>query len=77
MSGVESKLKNEGFKVKSLYFEGSPADVIFKVSEAEKVDVIAMSTHGRSGPARWMLGSVAEHVVRHSQIPVLLIRLGE
>jgi nucleotide-binding universal stress UspA family protein len=77
MSGVEAKLKDEGFRVRSLYFEGSAADVIFKVAEAEKVDIIAMSTHGRSGPARWMLGSVAEHVVRHSHIPVLMIRVQE
>jgi len=34
-----------------------------------------MSTHGRTGPARWLLGSVAERVVRNSKVPVLLIRV--
>jgi nucleotide-binding universal stress UspA family protein len=39
--------------------------------------MIAMSTHGRSGIGRWLLGSVAEKVVRHSDVPVLLLRAQE
>lgn len=38
-------------------------------------DLIVMTTHGRTGPARWLLGSVAEAVVRRSTVPVLLIRV--
>jgi nucleotide-binding universal stress UspA family protein len=38
-------------------------------------DLIVMTTHGRSGPARWLLGSVAEAVVRRSTVPVLLMRV--
>lgn len=45
---------------------GAVADVILAVAEEMQVDVIAMSTHGRTGPARWLLGSVAERVVRNS-----------
>jgi nucleotide-binding universal stress UspA family protein len=37
-------------------------------------DVIVMATHGRTGPTRWFLGSVAEEVVRHAPVPVLLVR---
>ena len=40
-------------------------------------DLIVMTTHGRSGPARWVLGSVAEAVVRRSTVPVLLMRVEE
>lgn len=38
-------------------------------------DLIVMTTHGRTGPARWLLGSVAEAVVRRSAVPVLLLRV--
>jgi nucleotide-binding universal stress UspA family protein len=36
--------------------------------------LISMSTHGRTGLGRWLLGSVAEKIVRHSEKPVLLLR---
>jgi nucleotide-binding universal stress UspA family protein len=53
---------------------GNPAVKILEVSRRHDIDLIAMSTHGRSGIGRWLLGSVAEKVVRHSEIPVLLLR---
>ena len=56
---------------------GSPAAKIIEVSRLHDIDLIAMSTHGRSGIGRWLLGSVAEKVVRHSDIPVLLLRSQE
>ncbi|MDD4923730.1 MAG: universal stress protein [Dehalococcoidales bacterium] len=74
MFEIESQLKSEGFKVSAILAEGSAANVILKMAEQNKVDVIAMSTHGRTGPAHWFIGSVAERVVRNSKIPVVLIR---
>ncbi|MBW2634795.1 MAG: universal stress protein [Deltaproteobacteria bacterium] len=53
---------------------GIPAVKIIEVSRRHDIDLIAMSTHGRSGIGRWLLGSVAEKIVRHSEIPVLLLR---
>ena len=44
------------------------------VGMAEPGDLIVMGTHGRGGLARWFLGSVAEEVVRHTRVPLLLIR---
>jgi nucleotide-binding universal stress UspA family protein len=38
------------------------------------IELIAIATHGRSGPGRVVIGSVADHVVRHCGIPILLIR---
>jgi len=64
-----------GFKLHTPY--GNPADKILEVSKRDDIDLIAMSTHGRSGIGRWLLGSVAEKVVRHSDIPVLLLRSRE
>lgn len=54
--------------------EGSPADVIVAIAERLGSEWIVMGTHGRSGVKKWMLGSVAERVVRTSHIPVLVVR---
>ena len=74
ITGVEEELKAAGFKTSTLLRVGSVAEVILGVADELQVDVIAMSTHGRTGPARWLLGSVAERVVHNSKVPVLLIR---
>lgn len=74
MAGIEESLKQDGFLVSSLIREGAVADSILRTAEEIGADVIAMSTHGRTGAARWLLGSVADRVVRNSSIPVLLIR---
>jgi nucleotide-binding universal stress UspA family protein len=71
---IEGELKEAGFRVSTLLRIGAVADTILNVAEEMQVDVIAMSTHGRTGPARWLLGSIADKVVRNSQVPVLLIR---
>ena len=54
--------------------EGLSADAIIKYARGRPNSLIAMCTHGRSGVKRWMLGSVAETVVRHSGHPVLIVR---
>jgi nucleotide-binding universal stress UspA family protein len=54
--------------------KGNAAEVIIESAAAEKQTVIAMATHGRSGVKRWMLGSVTETVVRHSDDPVFVVR---
>ena len=74
MSDVEAQLKAAGFRTSTVLRVGSVAEVILEVAEELGVDIIAMSTHGRTGPARWLLGSIAERVVHSSKIPVLLIR---
>jgi nucleotide-binding universal stress UspA family protein len=56
--------------------EGMPVDGVLRVAREVKADLIVMGTHGRSGVNRWMLGSVAERVLRESEIPVLTLRGG-
>jgi nucleotide-binding universal stress UspA family protein len=57
--------------------EGQVADVILSTVENHAVDTIVMATHGRGGIARWVLGSEADRIVRHSPVPVLLVRAAE
>jgi nucleotide-binding universal stress UspA family protein len=54
---------------------GDPAKVIVAHADANRVDLIAMTTHGRTGLRRVALGSVAEAVVRQSRVPVLVLPL--
>ena len=57
--------------------KGRSADVIIEKGEADKAMMIAMATHGRSGLDRFLLGSVAEKVLRGSANPLLLVRASE
>jgi nucleotide-binding universal stress UspA family protein len=52
---------------------GAPHTAIVEIAEKEGVDLVVMSTHGRSGLPRMMLGSVAERAIRHTHCPVLVI----
>ena len=53
---------------------GDPGLEILKAADDLSTDLIAMSTHGRSGPSRWVLGSVTEKVLRGSTVPMLVAR---
>jgi nucleotide-binding universal stress UspA family protein len=52
----------------------SVAKVILDFAQRERVDTIALGTHGKAGVSRLVLGSVSEEVLEHSPIPVLLVR---
>jgi nucleotide-binding universal stress UspA family protein len=66
-----------GGKVTCSVERGKPADVIIERAAMEPGTLIAMATHGRSGVDRWMLGSVAEKVLRGSRNPLFLIRANQ
>jgi nucleotide-binding universal stress UspA family protein len=55
---------------------GDPASAILQEAKDEGADCIVMSSHGRTGWSRFLLGSVAEKVMRHATCPVLLVRQG-
>jgi len=54
--------------------DGSAAEEIIAIARREPNSLVAMCTHGYSGVKRWVLGSVTEKVVRHSDDPMLVIR---
>jgi nucleotide-binding universal stress UspA family protein len=55
---------------------GEPAEEILEEARGSGADLVVMATHGRRGVARLMLGSVAEAVLRRSEVPVVLVRHG-
>ncbi len=74
LEATVARLSKAGLKAKSLRLEGDPAGRILDAAESESADLIAMTTHGRSGVSRWILGSVTERVLRASTIPLLIVR---
>lgn len=68
------ELTSEGYAVTTILSEGDTASAICDVADAQDVDLIAMTTHGRSGIEKWVLGSVADRVVRSARQPVFLVR---
>jgi nucleotide-binding universal stress UspA family protein len=61
-------------EVKTTVREGDAAQIILEQSETDDVDAILMSSHGRGGIGRWLLGSVATKIVRASRKPVFIVR---
>jgi nucleotide-binding universal stress UspA family protein len=75
LDGLVAGLRADGLnRVMATAIEGDPAGEIIDLARKTPNDLIVISTHGRSGIGRWVLGSVAEKVVQHSRGPVLLVR---
>ncbi len=64
-------------KVRCLAFGASPAQGIVEAVETEEVDLLVMTTHGRSGLVRFLCGSVTERVLQTAPCPVLVVNPGE
>ncbi len=70
----KSAKKNGTVRVTNSIAIGNNAEEILNFTEKNKIDLIMMATHGRSGISRWALGSVADKVLRKSKVPVWLVR---
>jgi len=84
-AGVEAEIKKEmgksvrmleemGYDVTADVEFGDPAENIINYANMHDVDLIAMTTHGRTGMRRLLVGSVAEEVLRHVVVPILMLR---
>lgn len=63
-----------GLQVEELVVHGEAASEIVRVAAERKVDLIVISSHGRTGLGRILFGSTAESVVRHAPCPVLVVK---
>lgn len=73
LAEVAQRLIDQGAQARFVIAEGLAADAIVAAAREQKAGLVAMTTHGRSGIARFVLGSVTEKVVRGCQVPVLVI----
>jgi|WetSurMetagenome_2_1015567.scaffolds.fasta_scaffold20273_4 nucleotide-binding universal stress UspA family protein len=71
---ITPELEIDKIAFKSDIISGSPADSILRYAEENNADLIAISTHGRSGVKRFIMGSVTQQIIHSSDIPVLIIR---
>lgn len=71
---IEENVKAAGIETVPILLKGNPAEKILDFAEEQKVDMIVMGSTGKSGVERFMLGSVSEKVIRHSKVPVLVVR---
>ena len=67
-------LEGQGVDIETMVIEArDPAAAIADTAEAKGSSMIVMSSHGRTGAARWLLGSTADRVIRSSRVPVHLV----
>jgi nucleotide-binding universal stress UspA family protein len=71
---IAEQLRGQGLQVAVTAAHGKADELIIAEVARSQADVIAMATHGRSGLGRWIYGSVAERVLQHAPVPVLLTR---
>lgn len=72
LTKIAGDLKKEGIAAQTVIVQGTAAEEILDYARNNQVDLIVISTHGRSGVSRWAFGNVADRVLRHSTAPVLI-----
>ena len=73
LAGVAESLVSRGLTVRTEVVRGAPAQALLTLAQETEQNLIAMTTRGRSGLSRWLMGSVTEALVRSSGDPVLVI----
>ena len=71
---VETAGKIVNVAVEPVVREGNPASEIVNFAEKNDIELIVIGTLGKTGVQRFLMGSVAENVIRHSKVPVLVVR---
>jgi nucleotide-binding universal stress UspA family protein len=74
LAPIEKALTKAGVAFKARWVVGAPSEELLKAASKDKVDVIAMGTHGRGLLGNAIMGSVAQRVLADSPVPVLLIK---
>jgi len=69
-----SRLNYDGVNLQSEVIRGKAAESLAEYAEKNEIDLIVMATHGRSGISRWVVGNVADRIIRSACVPVLLVR---
>jgi nucleotide-binding universal stress UspA family protein len=75
LTEAAAPLLAKSLQVETVVAKGTPADSILAYATENSIDIIVMSTHGRSGLGRLVYGSVAERVLHHASCPILLVRV--
>ena len=74
MTSVAAQLRQRGLRVATQVEVGHPADAIAGLATSETTAAVTIATHGRTGLARLVMGSVTTELVRHATAPLLVVR---
>ena len=77
LEAVAIGIRERGVLVRVITVVGNPHEGIVTCAETEQADMIVICTRGHSGLSRWLIGSVADRVVRGAGVPVLLVSAGQ
>jgi nucleotide-binding universal stress UspA family protein len=77
LESIATQVRTRGVPVKVAIIQDPAHEAITQFAEANDVDLIVICSRGQSGPSRWLMGSVADRVVRGAAVPVLLVRASE
>jgi len=77
LENVKARLEAKGLRPSLKVLVGNTAEEVITAAERAHADLVAMSTHGRSGVSRWAFGSVTDKVLREGTTPILLVRTGQ
>lgn len=75
-SRAESELREAGIATESRLPTGDPRDALLRLVNEERADLLVMGSHGRTGFAKLLLGSVSSHAVTHAHCSVLVVKEG-
>jgi nucleotide-binding universal stress UspA family protein len=73
LDGIAAGIREKGSAVQVAARFGNPSQVIIEFVRRQQIDLLVMCTRGQTGPTRWLLGSVTDHVVRGSSVPVVVV----
>lgn len=74
LKAIASRPELQGLAVERRMPEYPVVDALLDLIDSERIDLVVMTTHGRSGPARWVMGSVAERVVHGAKVATYIVR---
>ncbi len=74
LDALIARARKAGVRARSLLLDGAPAEQIARAARSKRADLIVIGTHGRTGLARFFLGSVAGRVISIVHVPVLTVR---
>ena len=74
LDSIKNELGTKRLKASTVVCDGSPAEQIIDYARTNAIDLIAMSSHGRTGIGRWVFGSVTDKVLHAGDLPVLVVR---
>jgi nucleotide-binding universal stress UspA family protein len=73
LDGIAAAIREKGLAAQVAARLGNPSKAIIEFVQTNEIDLVVMCTRGQTGPARWLLGSTTDHVLRGSSVPVVVV----